>query len=616
MTSALSFQNTNTNTSGTSFQGVSSGIQTSQLVQSQIAQASLPMKQLQATQAANTNRSGALSSMQSQMSALGTSISTMNNTGFQARVVTSTDPSNAYVSATAAGGASGTYTLQVQQTATQAELAPTLETAGPNAGNPLGYDPGDGTADFAVASNTTPVFADPSGLGATFALQGTDGITRKLTLGDESNTISGLAAAINNLGTADPNDPTSKGLGITATVVNTGSGPTPYQLILKSNQTGTGPAGNNLTIAQIPTPIPPPPPGTPANAVPPPPPVQPANLIGIGAGDLDASGNLTGGTQSNQASQDAKFTLDGVQLTRPGNTVTDAADGITFNLLQGKQAGSTTLTVAPDTATATTQMQAIVSSFNTLVQTYNSDAMPSGPLAGDFATQSLISQIHTALTGAPSGLPAGAKLNSASSLGLSTQEDGTLTLDASKFAAAFKADPAAAQNVFANSGVSTNPGVTFTLSGPKTVSGTLQFGIASVDPGGAVDGTITTPDGTSYSTANDTLSGSNGVLKGMPGTQLDGLYLSVSGTGTGSLTLSKGVGQATIDTIAGMTNKATGIVPQLLTDIHQEDKDLATQIKGQQTMLSNKQTSLENKYSQMESTLSQLRDAGQSITSV
>jgi flagellar hook-associated protein 2 len=579
MTSALNFSNGSTSSSGTTFAGITSGINTTALVQAEIAQASGPLQELQAQQSANSAESTALTNLESQMTALSSAIDNLNTTGLPARVVTSTDPNNSYVTATASGGTSGSYQIQVQNIATDAQLSPTLDSNG----NPT---------NLAVASTTAPVF---SGNGpATFAIEGTDGVTKQITLTSGQNNINALAAAINAAGVADPNVPGSVGLGVTATVVNTGSGPDPYELILQSSKTGVGTAGANLTIADV----------TAGGAV---------NTLGIAAGTLSSDGSsiASGGTQSNQAAQNAQFSLDGIQLTRTSNTVTDAVNGVTFNLLQGNQTGTTTLTVAPDTSTASQSLQAVVSAYNTLIGTYNTDTTGSGPLAGNMTATSLMYQITSALTGAPAGLAVTSAYNSASSVGLSVNQDGTLTLDTTAFQDAFQADPNDVQNVFATSATSTNGVVSLATAGSGTATGAIGFNITSYTSGGAVAGTITAPDGTQYN-----LTGTNGMLVGQAGTPLAGLYLNVTGTGTGTLNLAKGVGQATEDAISAMTDPATGTITQLLKNITSNNTDLASQVTIQQNMLNNMQTSLQNQYSQMEATLAQLQAAGQSISSL
>jgi flagellar hook-associated protein 2 len=724
MTSALSFQSSAGNTgaaSGSTFQGLSSGIQTNQLVQAEIAQASLPMQQLEARQAGNTKRSSALSALEGKMSTLSSDLDGLTSNGLQSRLVTSSDPGNSYVTATASGGAAGTYRLQVQNTATSAQILPCADA--------------DGNPDsLAVPSASSAIY---SGASATFALEDTNGVTREITLDHGNNTLSALADAINALQTGNPSSGV-KGLGIQATVVNTGSGSNPYELVLGSTTTGSGSAGNTIKIADItgnntlgiaagtasPTPAVLSPTlvgGAPSNlsvasptspvftdsssdgdgtasfalqdtdgnvrsftltgqdntldgmagainglglgvsasvgsvgiganarlgltltATTPGPgaassnitlaetsPAGVSNTLGIAAGTLSGDGSAlaTGGTQSNQAAQtvgaitsggttsgaaaDAQFTLDGIQMTRSSNTITDAVPGVSFSLLQGDQAGTTTLTVAPDVATATKAMQAVITDYNDLMSTYATDSAANGPLNGDYGSQALMGQIQAALTGAPKGMAASAAFNSAASLGISTGQTGALALNSATFQAALAKDPAAVANVFSTSATSTNAAVAMAVSGPNTVTGALGFNITSYSADGAVAGTFTTPDGAQYQ-----LTGTHGLLVGAQGTPLDGLYLNVSGTGTGTLTLSKGAGQATQDLISNLTDPASGTITNLLNNISRQNTDLTTQIKAQQSMLQAKQAAAEKRYSQMETTLGQLQSSQQSIGSM
>jgi flagellar hook-associated protein 2 len=291
--------------------------------------------------------------------------------------------------------------------------------------------------------------------------------------------------------------------------------------------------------------------------------------------------------------------------------VSDAVNGITFNLLQGNQSGTTTLTVAPDVDTATADMQQVITDYNTLMSTYNTDSATGGPLSGNYGAQSLITRIQSALTGLPQGLSTGATYNSAASLGISTNNDGSLTLDTTAFRTAISTNPTAAQNVFANAATSTNAEVSLGAAGPNTATGNIGFDITSFISGGALAGTLTAPDGKTYNVTGD-----NGIIQGPAGSTLAGLYLNVTGTGSGTLTLSQGVGQQTINAISNMTNEASGTITQMLKNITNQNTQLTTQISSQQTMLNTLQASLEAQYNQMEATLSQLQSAGQSVSSL
>jgi flagellar hook-associated protein 2 len=565
------------NGSGVSFQGVTSGLQTDALVNAALQQASGTLNTMQAQVTAANSRTTALTTIQGEMENLGSALDTLNN-GFDARTVASSDPDNTYVTAKAEGGAAGTYDIQVSTIATNARLSSTLD----GSGNPT---------NLAASSATAAIF---SGASADFAVQGTDGVTKTISLTAGNNNIYGLANAINALGTADPNVPNSKGLGVLATVVNVGSGTNPYRLVLTSRDTGILSGGANFTIADT----------TAGGAV---------NNLGIAAGTVSADGSAiaSGGTGSNQAATNATFTLDGIQLTRASNNVTDAVDGVTFQLKKGGQTGTTALTVTQDNDTATTDMQAVVSAFNTMLSTYKSDSVSGGPLYGDSGSRAMIDSIRAALVGGPAGLSITSQYNSAASMGLSTNKDGTLSLDATAFKKALNTDPEAAKKVFATTGVSSNAAVSLSVAGSKVASGSYSFNITSYVTGGDIAGTVTGPDGTQYS-----LTGTNGTLVGATGTPLEGLYLGVTGTGTGTLSISKGVGQLTQDVIDGLTAYGTGTIAQVLKGITDSNKNLNQQILGQQSMLATMKTSLEKKYSDMEALITQLQSTAGSLGSL
>lgn len=558
--------------------GVATGIDWNSLISAILQQEGQPVQRLQAQQTANNNRLSVLQKLQGDMNALSSSAATLGGTAFDARTVTSSDTTNTYVTATATGAAVGSYDLQVSRVATAGKISPTLSGGLPT--------------NLAVADPlATPVF---SGSSASFAIQGTDGVIRTLTLGSSNNNLYGLRDAINALSTPDPNVPGSKGLGVTATVVNTGSGANPYQLVLTSNTTGTGTTGGVVALADV----------TSGGAV---------NSLGIAAGTVDsmtAPTTISGGLTSSGANvaQDAQFSVNGVQLTRKTNTVTDAVDGVTFNLKQGGQTGTTSLTVGVDKSSITSSVQDVISKFNSLLSDYKGAAATGGALYNDSTTRSFISQIRSALTGAPAGLSATATFNSTASLGIKTNQDGTLSLDTTAFQAALDKDPAAAKRIFANSGVSTSAAVAFYGSGSNTATGAIGFNITSYVSGGAVSGTFTV-GGSNY-----TLSGYNGSLVGTAGTPLEGLILSVSGLGSGTLTVSKGVSQATQDAVSSITNYGSGMLTNIISSINDQNRTLANQITVGQSRLDRRKTQLQAQFAQIESVIGQLQAAGQSIS--
>lgn len=563
-----------------SFQGLSTGLNTDALVNAILDREGMPLQRLQARQTRNIQRVAALQSIKSNMTALSTSLASLGSTSFDARTVSSTDVNGTNVTATASGAAAGSYDLKVTQVATKGRISPTLVGGVPS--------------NLAVVNSlSTPVF---TGASASFALQGTDGVIKTLTLSGANNNLNGLRDAINALGTADPAVPGSKGLGVVATVVNTGSGANPYQLVLTAKDTGTGTTVGKVTIADVTV-------------------GAPVNTIGIAAGTVDnmtAPTTIAGGLTSagTDLALDSLFTVNGIQLTRKTNIVTDAVDGVTFTLKQGGQATPTTFTVALDKGAVTSAMQDALSKFNAAVKTYKDASGTGGALASDPSVRGFISGIRSALAGSPAGLPVLSAFTSAADLGIQTNRDGTLSLNVTAFQAGLDKDPAAAKRIFAFTGSSTNSAVTFFAGSPKTTTGSVGFNITSYVSGGAVSGTFT------VGATNYTLAGSNGTISGTAGTPLEGLIISVSSTGVGALNLTRGVGQAAQDTIAAITASGTGNMAMILTNIGSQNATLTQQIAVGQARLDRRRETLLAQYAQLEATVGQLQAAGQSLSSL
>lgn len=569
-------------TSTLSFQGVTTGLQTDSLVSAIIAADSQGLDRLKASQTKNTQRSTALASLRTGLNTLTTSMASLYDK-LSAQTVTSTDSNNTYVTATASGAAAGNYQVKVSQAATRGQLGPTMN----------GTEP----TNLAVAD---PDAAILSGTGS-FAVEGTDGVIKTFEL--TNNSLNGLRDAIN-----------ASGAGVTAAVVNTGSSSKPYQLVITAADEGTGKTGGVVTLAAINN--------------------QDGSSttfatgidLGISTGTVDSFASpttLTGGLSSTGSgvATDAIFSVNGIQMTRKSNTVTDAVDGITFTLKKGDTTNATTLTVATDTATATTAMQDVVSKFNAFLKLYTDNNtttqdeaggdVTAGVFVGDSVARSVVNQVRDALTGTASGLSSSALYKSAGAVGLKTNSDGTLSLDTTVFQAALKKDPDAVKDVFTFSGTSNVGSVKFSSATADTGTGDVAFNLA-YGSGGAVTGTLTY-NGTTYSSANGDFTGSNGTLTVTNG-GLKGLVLSLTASGAGTLTLSRGVGQKLQDVISSLTSYS-GIIQKTRTLIDQQNQDLSSRIETQQEILDKRQAALKAKFDEMEYTVAQLRAVSSSLGS-
>jgi flagellar hook-associated protein 2 len=553
-----------------SFQGITSGLQTDSLVDAIIQQDGQPLQRLKDRQALNTKRAVALRSIRTSMTSLSIGVASLYD-GLAARTVTSTDANQSFVSATATGATKGSYQVKVSTVATKGQVS------------------------AAVADPNAAILTSPDG---SFAVQGTDGTVKAFTL--TNNSLNGLRDAIN-----------ASGAGVTATIVNTGSGATPYQLVVTANDTGTGSTGGVVRLAAI------------DNADASPTTLDPA-LSGLAGGVLTgtfaAPTGLSGGLASSGAgvAQDAVFSVNGIQLTRKSNIVKDAVDGVTFTLKKGDGTNDTTLTVAQDTGAATTALQSLVSQFNTLLKTYKDASAPvndgSGtitrqPLEGDSVARGLIDQVRAALTGTVDGLSGTAKYRSGANIGLKTNADGTLSLDATAFKKALEDDPVAVGKVFGLSGTSTAGGVQFASGSAATKTGDVGFNLTYA-AGGAVSGSLTY-GGSTYAG----LTGVNGTLAGPAGTPLEGLILGVTASGTGTLSITRGLGQKLQDAVASLTSYS-GVLQKTQTSIDAQNKSLATRIDQQQSLLDKRKAALKLQFDRMESTVSQMRAASGGLSGI
>ncbi|WJM94360.1 flagellar filament capping protein FliD [Pseudomonas defluvii] len=141
--------------------------------------------------------------------------------------------------------------------------------------------------------------------------------------------------------------------------------------------------------------------------------------------------------------QDAKLTIDGLEVTSKSNTVKDAISGITLDLVAKSADAATTtkVTVGANNDGLKASVQQFVDAYNTMVKAVNALTATStdadgntvlGSLTGDPTTRSLLADIRGELA----NIGSGDRLTTLSQLGINTQKDGTLEFNSSKFTAA------------------------------------------------------------------------------------------------------------------------------------------------------------------------------------
>ena len=240
----------------------------------------------------------------------------------------------------------------------------------------------------AVANSTTPLAA------GTFTVQVGTQPAATITIDATNNTLDGLAAAITNAN-----------IGVTASVVNDSNG---ARLAIVSNKSG---AASDLTV----------------NA---------------GSSGLTFTKGATG--------TDASLTVDGVPISSASNTIANTVAGLTLNLVGAAPNTQVQIAVSPDTDKVTQSVKDFVTAYNAIINdlnsqfTFNTSTNSAGPLAADAGARLVQTELLSAVTYTGTGN----SINTLAQLGVSMENDGTLTVDDAKLSSAVNSDFAGVQNFF------------------------------------------------------------------------------------------------------------------------------------------------------------------------
>jgi flagellar hook-associated protein 2 len=139
----------------------------------------------------------------------------------------------------------------------------------------------------------------------------------------------------------------------------------------------------------------------------------------------------------------AKLTVDGLSVTRDSNSISQVIDGVSIDL---KTLGSSTLTVARDQAGVKANVQKFADAYNTLITFINSatkvtvvndtSAPVTGALLGDSSVRSLVNMVRNEMV----AVQGDGAVRVLADLGVTTQKDGTLKVDADRLGKAVTND--------------------------------------------------------------------------------------------------------------------------------------------------------------------------------
>ena len=251
-----------------------------------------------------------------------------------------------------------------------------------------------------TASWTSGTFASSSTAlpAGSFTITPESGTATTITT-DGTETLSGVASQIN-----------SDDLGVTASVITDATG---SRLALVANSSGSA---SNFTITST----------------------DPA---GFGFSQAATGGN-------------ASLTVDGISISSASNTVTGVIPGVTLSLHSADPGVDVSLGVTPDTSQIQTALQQFVTDYNTVVSdlsaqyTFSSTSGSEGVLASDSSVRDLQSDVLSALDYTYTPASGSTTVPNLTSLGISVDNNGQLSLDTSTLDSALQNNFSDVQSFF------------------------------------------------------------------------------------------------------------------------------------------------------------------------
>ena len=381
-------------TSGTS--GYGQGINVQQFVQYALANQQANITALQTQQSSLSSQSTELSKISTDISNLDNAVFALNDPLGILNSQLASSSNSAVVNATASGNAAtGSHSITVNSLASTSSYYTGALSTSPSTIAP-------GSFQIAVGSNT-PV---------------------TVTVNSTNNTLSQLAASINN-----------QNAGVSASVIQDSNG---YRLALVSTTSGA-------------------------------------------PGDITISGNTTSLTFNKAVTgTNASLVVDGIPISSASNTVNNVINGVTLNLGSPSPGTPVTVNVSPDTTQASTAINNLVSAYNTVIAEINSqfnvasDGSGGGPLETDNSLRDVQSQLLAGISYSVTGNSGFVNL---ASIGVNLNNDGTLSVDSSTLNSALSSNFSAVQNLLQN----TTTGFAQNLSAVLSNINSPGTGILSID---------------------------------------------------------------------------------------------------------------------------------------
>lgn len=353
-----------------------------------------------------------------------------------------------------------------------------------------------------LSSNSFTAASDVVGTGTLTITAGTT--SANITIDASNSSIQGIADAIN--AEAD--------LNVNASVIDTGNG---FKLVLSASEAGED---NAISI----------------------------DVSGDGDGDSaddaglsqlvfnDTTTNLT----ESVVATNAEFKVNGVDIVRDSNTVSDVVAGLTLELSGTNDGSPAIVSITQDTDKVADTVEKFVESYNALQTLHNEltefdpDGRDSGVLLGDQALRTIFTSLRSDMYQLVAGLES-EEIRSLSDIGINTNsETGALTFDRTDFTSALSDYPDDVEALFAAQGRTSDSQISFEGYLSDSKAGEYAINLTQIATKGSLSGAAVLSDPPATITIGD---------------DNDTLSLTVDGVATGTITLTQSA-TYTADTLA------------------------------------------------------------------
>jgi flagellar hook-associated protein 2 len=354
-----------------------------------------------------------------------------------------------------------------------------------------------------------------------------DKATKSITIDASNNTLAGLRDALNKAN-----------IGVIASIVNDGSG---YRLVMGAKDSGVA---NSLKITASDDDG------------------GPSDTSGLSLLAYDPTAAVGAGKNLTEtvAAANARIVIDGLTVNSATNTVKEAIPGLTLDL-KAVGATATHLTVAQDSAETAKSIDTFVKSYNDMMSTvksltgYNPQTKIAGTLAGDYNVRSTINRIRDVFTNSVTGVSGSFK--SLADIGIKLQNDGTLQLDNAKLEKVLGADPEGVASLFARTGTTTDPLVSYTDSTSASKAGSYDLTVGQLATQGTYTGTtVDTSTALTIDSTNNTFAL---TVDGAPSNTITLSAGSYTAAGLAAELQSRINGDTALQAAGGAVNVAVGV---------------------------------------------------------